>query len=343
MNFNQLKQALPVLLKHDVVPFIWGHFGVGKTQGVKQLAKEKGFVHLHLATQEIGDLVGLLKHNKDGTVSHSRPEWFPTEGEGIVFLDELNRASPDVIQCMFSFITGKTIHRHKLPDGWKIVAAGNYQSNDYNVTDTSDAAWMSRFCHLDFNPSIEEFAYFAETKGQDVLGAFALESPEMIEVQKREKPELNVVPDRRAWLDLLAPLEAEEMEDTTRFEVYSGLVGSIAASSFLNFKKNSEKSIKLKDVLKDYSKVRSRVRLANKDAETRFDILSKPLDELVVKLENVTNFLDAHKVAQIHLYMLDVPLELASQIIKKLGSMRFDMKNELLNDATFVKKLCGNK
>lgn len=341
MNFNQLKQTLPLLLKHDIVPFIWGFQGIGKTEGVKQAAANTGFVHLHLATQEVGDLVGLLKHNPDGTVSHSRPEWFPTEGEGIVFLDELNRAPAEVISAMFSFITDKSIHRHRLPKGWKIAAAGNYASNEFNVTDTSDAAWMSRFCHLDFTPSMEEFAYFAETKGHEMIAAFALESPEMIEVQKREKTEINITPDRRAWLNLLAPLEAEEMDDSTRFEVYSGLVGSIAAASFVAFKKNAEKSIKLKDVIKDYGKVRARVRLAHKDAETRFDILSKPMDELVVKLENVPSFLDAKAIKNIHQYLLDVPLELSSQIIKKLGQMRFDMKNELLNDIAFAEKLCG--
>lgn len=341
MNFTQLKHTLPLLTKHNIVPFLWGYQGIGKTQAVRQLAKNSGFIHLHLATQEIGDLVGLLKHNPDGTVSHSRPEWFPTEGSGIVFLDELNRAAPEVIQCMFSFITDKTIHSHKLPAGWKIVAAGNYSSNDFNTTDTSDAAWMSRFCHLEFNPTIEEFAYFAESKGHDSIAAFALECPDMIEVQKREKPELNVTPDRRAWLDFVSPLEGEEMTDETRFEVYKGLVGDISAARFFAWQKNAEKSIKLKDVVVNYKKVQHKVKQANKNQETRFDILSGPLDELIVKLENEPGFLDTKKIGNLQAYILDIPLELSSQVIKKLGSMRFDLKNEFLNDEEFAQKLCG--
>jgi MoxR-like ATPase len=159
MNIQDFKKYLPTLLKNNIVPFTWGNQGIGKTQSIAQVAAQAGigFVHLHLATQEVGDLVGLLMIQADGTVKHARPEWFPTEGEGIIFLDELNRAHPDVIQAMFSFITSKTIHTHKLPDGWKIVAAGNYQSDQFNVTDTSDAAWMSRFCHIELQPTVQEF------------------------------------------------------------------------------------------------------------------------------------------------------------------------------------------
>src|ERR1019366_7781561 len=119
MNFTEIKKTIPVLLRNRVVPFLWGAQGVGKTQGVRQIAEEMGggFVHLNLATQEVGDLVGLLVHNSDGTVKHARPEWFPIEGKGIVFLDECNRASPDGLQAMFPFITEGTIHTHRLGSG----------------------------------------------------------------------------------------------------------------------------------------------------------------------------------------------------------------------------------
>ena len=163
----------------------------------------------------------------------------------------------------------------------------------------------------------------------------------MIEVQKREKPELNVTPDRRAWLDFVSPLEGEEMTDETRFEVYKGLVGDISAARFFAWQKNAEKSIKLKDVVVNYKKVQHKVKQANKNQETRFDILSGPLDELIVKLENEPGFLDTKKIGNLQAYILDIPLELSSQVIKKLGSMRFDLKNEFLNDEEFAQKLCG--
>ena len=71
------KVKLPVML--------WGSHGVGKTEIVKQLAEEEGYnlVVLHLATQDIVDLVGIPTKTEieqaDGSVTSVQqwacPEW----------------------------------------------------------------------------------------------------------------------------------------------------------------------------------------------------------------------------------------------------------------------------
>ena len=262
MNFTELKASLPILMRNNVVPFIWGAQGVGKTQGVKQVVKELGggFVHLHLATQEVGDLVGLLIHNPDGTVRHARPSWFPTEGEGVVYLDELNRATPDVLQALFSFITDGTIHTHKLPPGWRVVAAGNYQTNAFSVTDTSDSAWMSRFCHLDFIPTAEEFVVYAEEQEAYSIADFIREQPEMLEIKQKERLNVSMItPDRRAWLDMIGRLEKESGLENVRYEVYSGIVGATSAASFLTHKKKASTRLRGADVLNNFSEVKGRI------------------------------------------------------------------------------------
>lgn len=341
MNIQDLQKSLPVILKHNIVPFIWGYQGIGKTQSISQVAAKykMGFVHLHLATQEVGDLVGLLMIQPDGTVKHARPEWFPTEGEGILFLDELNRAHPDVIQAMFSFITSKTIHTHKLPDGWKIVAAGNYQCDTMNVTDTSDAAWVSRFCHLELQPTVQEFTTYAESQGADSVAGFITEHPQMLETVSKQKQDLFVSPDRRSWLGMIAPLENEDLPDSVRFEIYSGIVGSVAASAFFAHKKVATKSIKLKEILKNYNSVKFRVKEANKTKDTRFDLLTAPIDELTHRLGEDPDMLTEASVANLKLFFLDIPLELLSKACKKLGAMTFSHKDSLLNDPEFVTKL----
>lgn len=346
MNIQDFKKALPILLKNNIVPFIWGNQGIGKTQSVGQVAKDAGlgFVHLHLATQEVGDLVGLLINNGDGTVSHARPEWFPTEGSGIIFLDELNRAHPDVIQAMFSFITSKTIHRHRLPDGWKIVAAGNYQSDQFNVTDTSDAAWMSRFCHVELQPTVAEFTTFAEHKGFDSVSGFITDHNACLEMLPKESSKLFVAPDRRSWIEMIGPLEREDLPELIRFELYSGIVGQPAAVSFQAWKRTAEKAIKLSDILKDYGKVRSRVMEANKAGkDTRFDLLSGPIDELAHKLTVNPDMLTTGHVANLHEFLLDIPLELLSKTAKKLAELQFDNKDALLNCKEFGSKLGRKK
>jgi hypothetical protein len=337
MKIAELKQLLPILFKHRITPFIHGGQGKGKTQTIKQVANELGlgFVHLHLATQEVGDLVGLLVHGKDGTVKHARPEWFPTANEGILFLDELNRAHPDVLQAMFSLITEGTIHTHKLPEGWHIVAAGNYNSNQFNVTDTSDAAWLSRFCHIDFQPSKEEFVTFAEYRNAETVADFIRTHGELLEQAQTHKDTFDsITPNRRAWLEMIAPLESEESIEQFRYEVYSGIVGKTAATTFMTHKIHNEKRLSAKDVLNNYPKVSKKVQKMFEGNENRFDIVNSTVEEILTYLEgkNVSNVY----VENFKAFLLDIPLELGLKVIKRLSNLNWSQKNEILNSAEFV-------
>lgn len=74
--------------------------------------------------------------------------------EGILFLDELNRADDDVLQASFQLVLDRRVGRYQLPTGWTIVAAGNY-AEGYNVNTFNDPAFLDRFCHLSLTPGKE--------------------------------------------------------------------------------------------------------------------------------------------------------------------------------------------
>lgn len=337
MNITETKKILPILLKHEIVPFLWGQQGVGKTEIVKQVAQELGIgmVHLHLATQEVGDLVGLLIERPDGSVEHARPEWFPTEGEGIVFCDEMNRAHPDVLQAMFSFVTGKTIHRHRLPKGWHVVAAGNFQSSMFNVTDTSDAAWMSRFCHIDFNPTPEEFIIYMESKGMFELADFIRDMPDMLEVTHKERLNKSMIsPDRRSWDTMIGKLEREDGIENERFELYEGILGSAASSAYLTSKKKSLDKIRGRDILNDYTqKLRDKIIELSKPTSTRFDLLEAAFKEISLFYDKTELTVD--QMVNFKKFMLDTPLELNLRMINQISESSWIQKNEVLNNPEF--------
>lgn len=346
MNITELKKCLPTLLKNDIVPFIWGVQGIGKTQVVGQVAKSLGigFIPFHLSTQaDVGDLTGLLMTKPDGSCYHTRPDWWPTEGEGVIFLDELNRASPEIIQAMFSFITHKSIHKHVLPPGWKIVAAGNYQTNQFNVTDTSDAAWMSRFCHIDLKPTVDEFVLYAENKGASRVAQFIRTQPDCLEAKVTTEQSFNphmVKPDRRSWLDMIAKLENEDMPVSIRHELYSGIVGVSAASAFVAFAPSDKKVLTGMDVLASYPTHRKYVLSISGAEENRFDLLVKTVDEITSMLSqdselfNNVTYLDNFKQ-----FMLDSPAELCLKIVEQLKKISFAKQGTIFNNKEFVQQL----
>ena len=348
MNISDIKKVLPFLLKNKIVPFLWGSQGVGKTQTVRQYCRESGLDIrvLMTSTQEVGDLIGLLVKEDNGGVYHARPNWFPTEGKGIIFLDELNRAPNDVLQAMFQFILEGRLHTHTLPPGWVIVAAGNYNSDRFTTTDTSDAAWMSRFCHLDFTPTIEEFIVYAESRGMNDIAGFIREQPSMLELSSKDGGRLDtsfIVPDRRAFIEGVGKLDLEStFPEDLRYEVYSGLVGNASAASYITWKGKQEKSLTLNDILKNYKKVKTKVKKMIKDngESVRFDLLNQPIDELVVKLETTPDLLSAGKSLQnLKEYLLDIPRELSMKAFVAFGKMKsFHGKNEMLNDIEYVSK-----
>lgn len=350
MNIKNVKRVLPILLKNNICPFFWGSQGIGKTEVVKQYCKENnlGLRILYTATQEVGDLIGLLvKNDHDGTAYHTRPEWFPTEGEGIIFLDELNRAPNDVLQALFSFITKGTLHRHQLPKGWKVVAAGNYQSDRFTVTDTSDSAWLSRFCHIDFVPTVEEWITHAESRNMTNVADFIREQPNMLSLSATQAGRLDtsfIVPDPRAWTEGIGTLDdlSGELPEETRYEVYAGLVGTAGAAAYLSWLNKKEKALHLGHILSKYEgKNRDRVLdLASEQKERRFDLLNQPIDELITKLEANPNMLSAAGyLDNIKLYLLDIPKELSTKAFSRMAKIgAFHGKNDLLNDYTYVNK-----
>lgn len=361
MNFKGLRTMLPLLMKHKVPAFLWGSQGVGKTSAIKQMAQEMGvgLRVIYAGTQaDPGDLIGLLhKDEENGTVSHLPPSWFPKEGEcekkGIIFLDELNRANPEVIQALFSFVQKGVLHTHVLPEGWYVMGAGNYNSDRFTVTDTSDAAWLSRFCHMDFTPSVEEWLIFEEGRGHHSVADFIRSNTSMLELSAKEGGRLDtsfIVPDRRAWDEQVGVLESDSafvsMDEGIRFEILSGCVGTAPAAAYVSWLKNAEREVSLKDILTKYTirgnDVKKRVRKFTENAqEVRFDILNRPIDELFARLDDDKEYLKGKDYLEnLKGYLLDIPKEVAMKALTRMSEMkRFYGRDEIANDATYLKKL----
>jgi len=134
--------------RHPLPIFIWGPPGIGKSSVVREVAKELGigFIDLRLSLLESVDLRGLPRH-ENGKVMWSRPVFIPEEGRGILFLDELNTALPDVQNAALQLLLDRRIGEHKLGDGWFMIAAGNSREDGAHVYQLSSAV-VGRMAHL---------------------------------------------------------------------------------------------------------------------------------------------------------------------------------------------------
>lgn len=160
-----------VTLDAGISMWIWGPAGVGKSSLVRQVAEDHDMacIDFRLSQIESSDLRG-LPDRQDGRTVFLPPKTLPepdTGRPGILFLDELNRASSDVLQAAFELVLDRKIGDYRLPDTWRVVVAGNF-GDEYDVRQP-DPALASRFCHLALatGPDYrEEWVRYMQTQAQ---------------------------------------------------------------------------------------------------------------------------------------------------------------------------------
>lgn len=169
MRFNeQLTKIVSNILKTNGTPMLLGEPGIGKSSWVINLANEMNTEVFVLACNQLADKsdltgVRLVPDNKGGYENKFYPhtvinqaidyaENHPTETP-ILFLDELNRTTPDVTSEALSLPTLRSIGDRKLPENLRIVTAGNDKGNVTSL----DSASISRFVLIRVEPDTQTY------------------------------------------------------------------------------------------------------------------------------------------------------------------------------------------
>ncbi len=328
MNINQVKAALPFLFENGLVGLLIGGHGVGKSTGVREYTEEQGvgFIDLRLGQMEVGDLLGLpeiIKDEKTGDqiTVFARPKWFPTEGKGVLFLDEINRAKRDVIQAVFQLVLDRKLHDYRLPEGWTVIAAMNPNTEDYQTLDLSDKAFLDRFCHIKISSSYNDFINYGESKNFDksVLG-FINNHPGMLRGANTEFTLDNVEPSDRSWAAVSRLVKHKNIPDDTLNELVTGLVGMEAATAFLSWKKTSEKPVSGVTVLKEYKKVQKEIQAQAAANNYRPDLINETKQQImeVIKAKPTEEDpLTEKEYKNLVAFMIDLPNDLFIEFNKQ--------------------------
>ncbi len=244
---------------------LMGKHGIGKSRILEDYFSKKGqkVVTLFLGQMaDPSDLIGLPEKNKEtGKTDFMMPYWFPTDGSPIVlFLDELNRARPEVLQTIMDLTLNRKLAGKALPAGSRIISAVN-NGNEYQLTDL-DPALVSRFNIYEFAPSVEDWISWAKKSGIDGrVVSFIEGNPEFLDsFDDGEAENLERTPDRRSW-ERVSEILKNFSEITFELKpLLSGIIGSEATSVFFEFAE-SEKTLSVKQVLSsDFALVESEIR-----------------------------------------------------------------------------------
>lgn len=253
-NINITTTELLSLL--DITPadqnlMLVGNHGIGKSEILTDYFSGKGMKVVPLFLGQMsdpGDLIGIPNRNDTtGKTEFMPPYWFPLDGKPVVlFLDELNRARPEVLQTIMDLALNRTLAGRRLPDGSRIISAVN-AGDQYQLTDL-DPALVSRFNVVTFRPTAQEWLLWAEKVGVDArVRDFIRENPMWLDKNPDAKEGadtgLDKTPDRRGWKrvsDILktagdiSPIVTKAIAAIVGPKAASALAGSVSARKILS-------------------------------------------------------------------------------------------------------------
>ena len=238
VNTTELLRLLDITPAHQNIMLVGNH-GIGKSEILTEHFADMGMKVVPLFLGQMsdpGDLIGIPNRNEaTGKTEFLPPWWFPLDGKPIVlFLDELNRARPEVLQTIMDLALNRTLAGRSLPEGSRIISAVN-AGEQYQLTDL-DPALVSRFNVMTFHPTVQEWLLWADKNGVDArVKEFIRENPIWLDkdpdATEGADTGLDKTPDRRAWKRVSDVLIAAGEMDQLSAKAVSGIVGPKAAAA----------------------------------------------------------------------------------------------------------------
>lgn len=364
VSHKELKTLIKVNYEKKIALFVWGTFGIGKSQEFREtakvLAKEKGrefiewnkitkkkkqeiyeypekyfvLVDIRLSEYDSSDIKGLPYWKNDGTefIEWRSPffaKLLAKDGsDGILLFDEINLSTPIVVSSCYKIIYDRIINDEKVSKNWLIVGCGNLDS-DRAFTHTLPAPLKDRGseCEL-IIPNVEDWTTdFAIPNGIDsrIIGYINFKKSSLHKVDFNDNQKF-VTP--RGWERVSNLIKG--VKDWNILELAcKSAIGEGIAHEFISFCKISEK-MKLEEVIKNPQKIKG-----IKGIDIKFFLVSALAERYSDKKVNFEKIMEASKVLD------EVKnAELVSLMWRLCSSYTQQFKSDFLKskDSKFIEK-----
>jgi len=301
-TFNDVAPNLPP----NISVLVRGPHGIGKSDVIKQIGRMLGFAEEDIIDRRMsqmteGDVIGLPLMDVENGLTRFLPAEFvkqACERPVLLFLDEINRATQEVMQACFQLCLDRELNGNKLHKGTRVMAAVNASAN-YQVNEM-DPAFLDRFFVVDLNPSAQDWFTWAEGPG-DI-------EPDLIRFLKERETRLEpsdvnpgtVQPSRRSWARLDKTFKSNKIYDSAigesdaakgRAHAFAiGFVGIENSIELCDFLSKRDARFTAINILREYPKHSVKVKKLGQDKlNTLIDMVVDHSKEFVVTMEEALN------------------------------------------------------
>ena len=316
MQIRTFLKVAPLLPKETSI-LLRGAHGIGKSQVVRQVAeliaikdgiKDFEIIDRRLSQMSEGDMIGLP--STDGEVTRfNPPEWYKRAcvNPSCLFLDELNRATPEVMQAAFQVVLDRELNGWKLHPQTRVFAAINTGGN-YNVNEM-DPALLDRFWAIDLTPDINDWVTWAKDskKIHDNVITFIVGNDKWLD-PPRTGEATAVSPSRRSWERLSHALVqvgiAEQPDSLLFYPLCLGYIGTEATIAFHDYVKTIESQVSGKEILESYPEIKSKI---DRLGQEKLNVAIDKVADYIIKHVSVVNDVQGKNLKE---FMEALPAEL---------------------------------
>lgn len=235
----QISAAIPLaqtFIDSDIPVFFLGSPGIGKSDLTRELAQGRPLIDFRASLLDPVDLRG-IPSIESGLTRWNPPAFFPVasrDGEnGILFMDEFTNAGIAVQGALLQLILDRRLGEYELPPSWRIVAAGNKQTDRASAGRLSSAA-ANRFAHIEIEADFASWqAWAVQNDINPLIVAFLSFRRELLHAMDSNSP---AFPTPRAWANVSKTLKACPNLDSAG-QIATALCGHGAGVEFGGFVK----------------------------------------------------------------------------------------------------------